>query len=288
MTSSPQKKTGKPAWLRRRLTAGKDYEKVRALIQNCNLHTVCQEAQCPNMWECFSRSTATFLILGDRCTRNCGFCAVSQGPEGLPDPLEPQHVATAVQELKLSYVVITSVTRDDLPDGGAAHFAHTIQAIRKQCPQVGIEVLVPDFQGNQNAWQTILDAHPQVLNHNLETVKRLYPMVRPQADYQQSLDLIRYGADSGTGVATKSGLMLGLGEKRPEIITAFKDLRQAGCQILTLGQYLQPTRKHLFVDRYVPPAEFEELKETALEMGFTDVAAEPFVRSSYKAKELYS
>jgi len=277
----------KPAWLKRRMTAGSDYEKVRALIENCHLHTVCQEAHCPNIWECFSRETATFLILGDRCTRNCRFCAVAQGPQALPDPEEPDHVALAVQELKLAYVVITSVTRDDLPDGGAGHFARTIQAVRNKCPGVGIEVLIPDFQGKRHAWQTVLDARPHVLNHNMETVQRLYPLVRPQADYGQSLDLIRYAANNGHGISTKSGLMLGLGESNQEIVTAFSDLIRAGCHILTLGQYLQPTKEHLPVDRFVPPEVFDELKKIALEMGFNDVAAEPFVRSSYRAKELF-
>ena len=283
----PHQVPRKPAWLKRRLPSGSGFEKVRELIDNCHLHTVCQEAQCPNIWECFSKKTATFLILGDRCTRNCRFCAVAQGPQGPPDPEEPDHVARAVQELKLAYVVITSVTRDDLPDGGAGHFAKTISAVRDKCPGVAIEVLIPDFQGKQPAWQTVLDAQPQVLNHNMETVQRLYPLVRPQADYGQSLDLIRYATENGQGLSTKSGLMLGLGENTPEIVTTFADLIQAGCQILTLGQYLQPTREHLPVYRYVPPEEFDELKKIALEMGFSDVAAEPFVRSSYRAKELF-
>ena len=283
----PHKVLKKPAWLKRRMTAGSDYEKVRALIENCHLHTVCQEAHCPNIWECFSKKTATFLILGDRCTRNCRFCAVAQGSQGPPDPEEPHHVALAVQELKLAYVVITSVTRDDLPDGGAEHFEKTIRAVKDSCPGVGVEVLIPDFQGKRQAWQTVLDARPEVLNHNVETVQRLYPLVRPQADYGQSLDLIRYAAGNGHGISTKSGLMLGLGESRHEIVTTFEDLVQAGCDILTLGQYLQPTRKHLPVDRFVPPEEFDEFKKIAIEMGFSSVAAEPFVRSSYRAKELF-
>ncbi len=278
----------KPAWLKRRLPAGSGFEKVRALIDNCHLHTVCQEAKCPNIWECFSRQTATFLILGDRCTRNCRFCAVAQGPEKLPDPDEPEHVASAVHQLKLAYVVITSVTRDDLPDGGAHHFARTIQAVRNRCPKVGIEVLIPDFQGNHDAWQTILESRPDVINHNLETIQRLYPMVRPEADYSQSLDLIRYVADNNRNISTKSGLMLGLGETRKEVVTVFADLIQAGCHLLTLGQYLQPSKDHLPVARYVPPEEFNALKKKALEMGFSDVAADPFVRSSYRAKELFS
>ena len=278
----------KPAWLKRRLSAGPGFEKVRALIDNCHLYTVCQEAKCPNIWECFSRQTATFLILGDRCTRNCRFCAVAQGPENLPDPDEPEHVASAVHQLKLAYVVITSVTRDDLPDGGARHFARTIQAVRNRCPRVGIEVLIPDFQGNHDAWQTILESRPDVLNHNLETIQRLYPTVRPEADYSQSLDLIRYVADNNRDISTKSGLMLGLGETKKEVVTVFADLIQAGCHLLTLGQYLQPSKDHLPVARYVPPEEFNALKKKALEMGFRDVAADPFVRSSYRAKELFN
>jgi lipoic acid synthetase len=278
----------KPAWLKRRLPSGSGFEKVRALIDNCHLHTVCQEAKCPNIWECFSRQTATFLILGDRCTRNCRFCAVAQGPENLPDPDEPEHVASAVHQLKLTYVVITSVTRDDLPDGGARHFARTIQAVRNRCPKVGIEVLIPDFQGSHDAWQTILESRPDVLNHNLETIQRLYPTVRPEANYSQSLDLIRYAADNNRDISTKSGLMLGLGETRKEVVMVFADLIQAGCHLLTLGQYLQPSKDHLPVARYVPPEEFNALKKKALEMGFSDVAADPFVRSSYRAKELFS
>ena len=277
----------KPAWLKRRLPSGQGFEKVRALVDNCHLHTVCQEAKCPNIWECFSSQTATFLILGDRCTRNCRFCAVGQGPQGPPDSEEPGHVALAVQELKLAYVVITSVTRDDLPDGGAEHFANTIQAVRDTCPGVSIEVLIPDFQGDRHAWQTVLDARPDVLNHNLETIQRLYPTVRPEADYTQSLELIRYAADNSPDISTKSGLMLGLGESDHEIVAAFADLIQNGCHILTLGQYLQPSKEHLPVARYVPPKEFDALKQKALEMGFRDVAADPFVRSSYRARELF-
>lgn len=277
----------KPAWLKRRLPSGSGFEKVRSLIDNCHLHTVCQEAKCPNIWECFSRQTATFLILGDRCSRNCRFCAVAHGPEGLPDPDEPEHVASAVHQLKLAYVVITSVTRDDLPDGGAGHFARTILALRNRCPKVGIEVLIPDFQGNHDAWQTVLESRPDVLNHNLETIQRLYPTVRPEADYNRSLDLIRYVADNDRDISTKSGLMLGLGETSKEVVTAFSDLVHAGCGVLTLGQYLQPSKAHLPVARYVPPEEFEELKKIALETGFREVAAEPFVRSSYQAKELH-
>ena len=283
----PHQVPRKPAWLKRRLPSGPGFEKVRALIDNCHLHTVCQEAKCPNIWECFSKETATFLILGDRCTRKCRFCAVDHGPKGQPDPDEPNHVASAVQQLKLAYVVITSVTRDDLPDGGAKHFANTIQAVRDTCPSVGIEVLIPDFQGNRHALQTVLDARPDVLNHNMETIQRLYPQVRPQADYTQSLEVIRYAADSTHEISTKSGLMLGLGESDHEIVAAFADLIQAKCHILTLGQYLQPSKNHLPVARYVPPKNFDKLKKKALEMGFSDVAADPFVRSSYRAKELF-
>ena len=280
-------KSRKPAWLKRRLPSGSGYEKVRTLLDNCRLHTVCQEAKCPNIWECFSRETATFLILGDRCTRNCRFCAVAHGPENPPDPEEPEHVASAVRQLNLAYVVITSVTRDDLPDGGAGHFAETIRILRKRCPKVVIEVLIPDFQGNRDAWRTVLESKPDVLNHNLETIQRLYPVVRPEADYHRSLDLIRYVAQNSPGISTKSGLMLGLGETRKEVVATFADLIRSGCRILTLGQYLQPSKAHLPVARYVPPEEFEALKTLALDKGFREVAAEPFVRSSYRAKELF-
>jgi lipoic acid synthetase len=284
MTQQPQKK---PRWLKKRLPTGPEYEKVKELIGKDRLHTVCQEARCPNMWECFSQQTATFLIMGSCCTRNCRFCSVAQGPVEPPDPAEPERVATAARQMGLGYVVITSVTRDDLPDGGAAFFAATIEAIHRQIPSAKVEVLIPDFQGNAEALQTVLEAGPNVLNHNIETVPRLYELVRPQARYERSLQLLSRVQKYAPGLPIKSGLMLGLGESSEEIRSTLKDLIDAGCRILTLGQYLQPSKAHLPVKRFVSPAEFEIWKNAALEMGFSEVASGPFVRSSYHAKELY-
>jgi len=283
----PKTPSRKPAWLRRSLPAGPNYETVRALLKNGRLHTVCQEAKCPNVWECFSRQTATFLILGPRCTRDCRFCNVQHGPDGPPDPEEPRRVAEAARAMNLRYAVVTSVTRDDLPDGGAAHFAETIRAIRESIPGALIEVLVPDFQGCADSIRTVVEARPDVLNHNVETVPRLYPEVRPQAVYARSLELLRRVRETAPGIPTKSGLMLGLGERNEEILETLRDLRAADCGILTLGQYLQPSKEHLPVARFVPPEEFEELRRTALEMGFAEVASGPFVRSSYHAGEVY-
>ncbi len=278
----------KPPWLKRRLPTGAAYENVRSLIQNGRLHTVCQEAKCPNIWECFSEKTATFLILGDRCTRDCRFCAVAAGPSGPPDPGEPERVALAAETLGLRYAVITSVTRDDLADGGSGHFAETIRALKKRIPAVLVEVLIPDFQGSKTALETVLSAGPDVLNHNLETVPRLYPEVRPEADYHRSLTLLDRVRASGRGIPSKSGIMLGLGEQDTEIRQVLADLLSVGCTMLTLGQYLQPSRSHLPVTRYVPPEEFDRWKETAKTMGFSEVASAPFVRSSYHAHRLYA
>jgi lipoic acid synthetase len=278
----------KPDWLKRRLPAGETFNQIREIIEAGRLHTVCQEAKCPNIWECYSHRTATFLIMGERCTRNCRFCAVtSDAPEPL-DPQEPARVAEAVERMGLKYVVVTSVTRDDLPDGGAAHFAATIEAIRRRLPQVEIEVLIPDFEGDRVSLETVLRARPDVLNHNIETVPRLYPLVRPQADYRRSLELLRRAAEFAPAIPTKSGLMLGLGEQPEEIRQTLEDLRDAGCRILTLGQYLQPSPGHMSVAAYVPPEEFEALRKTSLAMGFSEVASAPFVRSSYHAKESFN
>lgn len=285
MTTEPT--TSKPRWLRRRLPTGPEYERIRHLIKDQGLATVCQEAMCPNQFECFGRGTATFMILGDRCSRNCRFCAVGHGPQGPPDPEEPQRVAEAVRTLGLSYCVITSVTRDDLADGGAGHFAATIRTLRAENPQLLIEVLIPDFQGDAEALATVLAAGPDVLNHNLETVARLYPIVRPEAEYGRSLELLRQSKAIAPGVATKSGIMVGLGETTEELLQLFADLRQADCDILTIGQYLQPSRGHLEVMRFLPPEEFVTLGEQALALGFGAVAAAPFVRSSYRAEGLY-
>jgi lipoic acid synthetase len=279
--------TRKPDWLKRRLPTGDAFNRVRELIEAGKLHTVCQEAKCPNIWECYSRHTATFLIMGDRCTRNCRFCSVSPGSPAPLDTDEPDRVATAVERMGLKYVVVTSVTRDDLPDGGAAHFAATIGAIRRRVPGAEIEVLIPDFQGNRAALAAVLGARPNVLNHNIETVPRLYPAVRPQADYRRSLELLRRSHEWDPSIPTKSGLMLGLGESPEELRQTLGDLRDAACRVLTLGQYLQPSPEHLPVEAYVPPAEFESWRREALEMGFAEVASAPFVRSSYHARESF-
>jgi len=287
MNSQNKISVGKPKWLRRSLPTGPEYEQLRKLLKTRGLTTVCQEAQCPNQFECYGKGTATFMILGEKCTRNCRFCAVGHGPDELPDSGEPARVAEAVAILKLRYAVITSVTRDDLEDGGASFFAETIHAVRGRNPKVLIEVLIPDLQGNRDALQTILDSSPDVLNHNIETVIRLYPKVRPQAIYPRSLDLLREVKRRNPGMVTKSGIMLGLGEKEDELQQTWQDLQKAGCNILTMGQYLQPSSNHLPVDRFVPPEEFEQLGELALSLGFAGVASGPFVRSSYEAEKLY-
>jgi lipoyl synthase len=273
----------KPPWLRVRFPSGPQYEQTRRLLRKGRLHTVCQEACCPNMFECFSQHTATFLILGGVCTRDCAFCAVRHGVPQAPDPDEPQRVAEAAAELKLAYVVVTSVTRDDLPDGGAGQFAATLRALRDRIAGVRVEVLVPDFKGDPRALETVLDARPDVLNHNVETVPRLYPAVRPQAVYERTVRLLENAAVIAPHIPTKSGLMLGLGETEDEIRSVLDDLRRAGCRIVTLGQYLQPAPDNHPVVRYVPPEEFARWRETALQMGFDEAAAGPFVRSSYQA-----
>lgn len=277
----------KPPWLKRRIPAGADYQEIRELLKKNCLHTVCQEAHCPNLGECFSHRTATFLILGDHCTRNCRFCAVTQGPLAPPDPEEPSRVAEAAKTLGLRYVVVTSVTRDDLPDGGAGHFASTINKIRERIPKAMVEVLIPDLGGDLDALRIIVHARPDVLNHNIETVPRLYAAVRPGALYERSIRLLDEVSNLDPSLPTKSGLMLGLGETENEICKTLQDLLGAGCRILTLGQYLQPSKEHLPVVRYIPPEEFAELKSTALGMGFAQVASGPFVRSSYHAGELF-
>lgn len=278
----------KPKWLKRKLPSGPEYERMKKLIRNNSLNTVCQEAQCPNQFECFSKGTATFMILGERCTRNCGFCAVSNEPLGPPDPDEPFRVAEAVTSLQLQYAVITSVTRDDLSDGGASHFIKTIQEIHKQSPGTLIEILIPDLQGNWDGLSEILKAGPDVLNHNLETVPRLYTRVRPEAIYERSLELLHQAKILNPKTPTKSGVMLGLGETVDELRMTMKDLLKNGCDILTLGQYLQPSKTHLPVERFVTPEEFESLKEEAIELGFKGVASSPTVRSSFEAGTLYN
>jgi len=278
----------KPPWLKRRIPGGRTYQKVYRILQRNELHTVCQEAHCPNLGECFSRGTATFLILGDRCTRRCRFCAVTHGPIGSPDPEEPRRVAEAAQSMDLRFVVVTSVTRDDLSDGGAGHFGQTIREIRQRVPKARVEVLVPDFQGSYSALAAVVQALPDVLSHNLETVLRLYPEVRPGASYSRSLHLLKRVRRLAPDIPTKSGLMLGLGESAEELRQTLFDLLEVGCQILTLGQYLQPSRDHLPVKRFVAPEEFECWRRVSQEMGFHAVASGPLVRSSYHAGELFS
>ncbi len=283
-----KKQSRKPPWLKRNLPTGSEYEKVRSLLLKSELHTVCQEAKCPNMWECFSRNTATFMILGSECTRNCRFCNIATCTiPPPPDPKEPKRVAKAALDLGLKYVVVTSVTRDDLKDGGAEHFAMTIREIRKLLPrQTRVEVLIPDFKGNSRALTTVLDAGPDVLNHNIETIPSLYSKARPQADYQRSLDLLKKVSDYGDSIPAKSGIMVGLGENFDELEQTIKDLYNHGCTILSIGQYLQPSKSHLPVEKYYTPDEFITLKEVAERIGFKKVASGPFVRSSYRAGEL--
>ncbi|MBX7220435.1 MAG: lipoyl synthase [Blastocatellia bacterium] len=278
----------KPEWLKIRLSARETFQEVSQMVNDLTLHTVCQEARCPNIYECFSHRTATFMLLGDICTRHCGFCAVTKGKPRLVDPEEPRHVAEAVKKLGLQHAVVTSVNRDELPDGGAHQFAATIREIRRLVPGCKVEVLIPDFQGNWEALGVVLDARPDVLNHNTETVKALYKRVRPDARYQQSMELLRRAAayrSPAFPLLTKSGIMLGLGETREELLETMQDLRLADCDILTLGQYLRPSMRHLPVERFYTPEEFAELKVRGMEMGFKYVESGPLVRSSYHAHE---
>jgi len=274
-----------PPWLRKRLPPEGELRRVRELLRELRLNTVCQSAQCPNLCECFAEGTATFMVLGRVCTRACGFCAVERGAPAPPDPGEPQRVAQAAAELGLRHVVVTSVTRDDLGDGGAGHFAATIRAIRSAC-EATVEVLIPDFRGSAAALDCVLEAGPDVLNHNVETVPRLYPVVRPQARYERSLELLGRAAARAHGMLVKSGLMVGLGERLGEVAAVMRDLRGAGCQALTVGQYLRPSAAHLPVERFVTPEEFDALRAEAKALGFERVAAGPFVRSSYRAEAL--
>lgn len=258
--------------------------RVKSLLRRQGLHTVCESARCPNIGECFGRKMATFLILGDTCTRSCSFCAVKSGKPANVDPDEPRRLAEAAKSLGLRHVVVTSVTRDDLPDGGAGQFARVIEEIRGAIPGAAIEALIPDFSGDKKSLNVVIESHPDVLNHNVETVAGLYPEVRPGADYKQSIKLIAHA--SGSGLTTKSGLMLGMGEKFEEVLEVMRDLRVAGCNMLTLGQYLRPTRMNRPVMRYLEPAEFERYRLEGEKMGFSAVAAAPLVRSSYRADEM--
>ena len=277
----------KPEWLRRRFSYKSSVTEVNDLLVDLNLNTVCQEARCPNQLECFGNHTATFMILGDHCSRNCTFCAVAYGSPDPPNPDEPRRVAEAVSHLGLKYVVLTSVTRDDLSDGGAAHFASTIRAIREIGDEISVEVLVPDFQGSAKALAAVLAAEPAVLNHNVETVPRLYPAVRPQADYERSLQLLAEVKRLTRDTVSKSGFMVGLGEKREEVSSLMRDLREVGCDLVTIGQYLRPSKDHHPVVEYIPPNIFQTYKIEAQSLGFLGVASGPYVRSSYHAEKLY-
>ncbi|MEY2407991.1 MAG: lipoyl synthase [Verrucomicrobiota bacterium] len=275
-----------PEWLRLKLPTSDTFGKTRDLLDGLGLHTVCESAKCPNHWECWSKGTATFMIAGDRCTRACGFCAVATAKPLALEPDEPLRVAEAVRRMQLKHAVITAVARDDLQDGGAAHFKQTIEAVRSSNPGIVIEVLVPDFLDCDDAIETVLAAHPDIFNHNLETVRRLTPHVRHRATYDRSLNVLRKAREKGgNSIFTKSGLMLGLGETDTEIIQAMEDLREARCDILTLGQYLQPTLRHLPVVEYVAPAKFELFAGRARALGFAHVASGPMVRSSYHADD---
>ncbi|HEU5248548.1 MAG TPA: lipoyl synthase [Thermoanaerobaculia bacterium] len=279
----------RPEWLKVRLSTTGEYEEVRSMMRRLSLVTVCEEARCPNIHECWARErTATFMLMGDVCTRTCGFCAVTQGRPGELDPGEPDRVGQAAAELGLSHAVVTSVNRDDLPDGGAAHFAETIRAIRRRVPGCTVEVLVPDFCGNWDALDVVLREVPEILNHNLESVARLYRRVRPQARYGRSLELIARAdarrRETGSGMKTKSGVMAGLGETMDELRGALADLRSSGCDIATVGQYLQAHARRLPVERYYTPEEFERIRSEGEAMGFLRVESGPLVRSSYHAR----
>lgn len=276
----------RPEWLKLKPLDSTVLTRMRKLNRGLKLHTICESARCPNRTECFAQGTATFMLLGDICTRNCTFCAVKHGKPEAPDPEEPEHIVSAVKKLGLRYVVITSVTRDDLPDGGAVQFAQIIKALRAYDSNILVEVLVPDFRGSLPAWQIVIDASPDVLNHNVETVPRLYLEVRPGANYQRSLELLRRAKLNG--LLTKSGLMLGLGENRQEIIEVMADLREAGCDLMTIGQYLQPSLKHHKVVRYVTPDEFAQYEVIARKMRFLGVSSGPLVRSSFNAIDFYN
>lgn len=261
---------------------------TKHLLRRHGLSTVCEDARCPNRGECFSKPTATFLILGPHCTRNCGFCSITSGTPVSVNAHEPEQVAAAAAEMNLKYIVITSVTRDDLPDGGAGQFAKTISAVRKRLPEARVEVLTPDFNGDINALKIVIDAEPDVFNHNMETIERLYPVVRQQADYRRSLLVLRSAKEMSPATSVKSGFMLGLGETIDEVLKVLADLRESSCDFLTIGQYLRPTKKNLPVVKYILPKTFDELKETALSMGFRYVASDPLVRSSMNAEEMFN
>ena len=274
----------RPAWLKVRLPTGPQVEQLRTLMRSKDLHTVCEEARCPNMAECWGAGTATFMILGDTCTRSCGFCAVKSGRPTELDLEEPARVGDAVARMSLQHAVVTSVNRDELADGGAAIFAETIREIRRRSPGTTIEVLIPDFRGVVEALDVVLDARPEILNHNTETVARLYPRVRPQAVYARSLEVLRHTKRSAPDLVCKSGIMVGLGETRDEVVLTMRDIRDQGTDILTIGQYLRPSPQHLPIERYWAPQEFDELRDLGMAMGYRHVESGPLVRSSYHAE----
>ena len=277
-----------PHWLKVAMPGGPGYLELKRLMRGQQLHTVCEEAHCPNIGECWERGTATFMILGDICTRRCHYCAVTTGrPQGL-DLQEPARLADTVRELGLRYCVITSVNRDDLPDGGAFIFAACINRIRAQSPDCKVEVLIPDFAGSKDALARVMAAGPEVLNHNIESVRRLFPRVRPKGDYQRSLDLLAQAKELSPNAVTKSGIIVGMGETQEELVATMADLRAVDCDLLTVGQYLRPSAKHIAIDRFYPPEEFAELGRIGREMGFKHVAAGPLVRSSYHADEQHN
>jgi lipoic acid synthetase len=283
-TDAPPKQP-KPDWLKVRAPGSENYHRLKGLMRTLNLHTVCEEANCPNIGECWHHGTATFMILGSTCTRSCGYCNVVHGTPGAPDPHEPVNVASAIHAMALDYVVITSVDRDDLKDGGASHFARTIAETRARLPECRIEVLIPDFKGDAQALHVVLDAAPDVLNHNIETVPRLYRTARPGGRYERALQVLERSRAYAPRVPTKSGLMVGLGEEMEEVVATLRDLRQSRCQIVTIGQYLRPSPANLPMARYYTPQEFAELKTIGLELGFGHVESGPLVRSSYHAHE---
>jgi len=283
---TPVERTDRPEWLRVKVRVSPEAERVRRTVVERKLNTVCYSAGCPNLGECWSQGTATFMIGGNHCTRRCGFCDVpTSRPDDL-DPLEPARIASAVEQLGLRFAVVTCVARDDLPDGGAGQMAATLRAIRRRCPGAGVEVLISDYSGDEAALCCVLDADPDVLNHNIETVERLQRRVRPAASYERSLAVLRRAGELRPDIPRKSGLILGMGETDEEILATLRDLRAAGVTLLTMGQYLRPSEDHLPVDRWVPPAEFDAFASRARELGFADVAAGPLVRSSYHAEQL--
>ncbi len=275
----------KPQWLKKKIRLdNKNISAIKNLIDSSRLHTVCQSAKCPNIFECFSKRTATFMLMGDTCTRNCGFCGVNSGRPLPLDKEEPKKIASAVKEMNLLYAVITSVTRDDLDDGGASHFAETVKAIKKINPNTRIECLIPDFEGNKKNLETLLSEELDVLNHNIETIKQNYSRARSSADYNRSLKLLKNAKEIRSDIYTKSGFMLGLGENTEQILKLLKDLKESEVDIITIGQYLSPSKDNIAISKYYTPEEFKEIENTAIKIGFTAVAAGPFVRSSYGAE----